>query len=206
MISPNTRFSATKSGLTKRGLCALLFSKNSVVLGKGVYGKVILSPLNKDRVFKIVKAAQFHNSEYYLGMALAKMGIAPKIYSFFDCTHRSTRYKVIEMERITDTLKSWLQKGPHSVTTRRNAHRSIATMIRLMHSKGIYHSDLHSQNIGRVGPKWVLLDFGWTHSKQHKYRKDFIQYSWSTFKRVIIGKPRWNNQYWEPYIRRILRV
>lgn len=206
MTSPNTRIVANRGRLTKRNICALLFGKNTVVLGKGGYGKVILSPLNKNRVFKIVKAKWFHKSEYYFGTMLGNMGIAPKIYNFFECTHRSTRYKVIEMERITDTLKSWLQTGPRSVRARRDAYRSIITMIRKMHSKGIYHGDLHSRNIGRVGSRWVLLDFGWTHSKQYTYRKTFIQYSWSTFKRMIIAKPRWNNQYYDTFFRRVLRV
>ena len=205
MILSNKRV-ATRDLLIKRNICALLFGKNTVVLGKGVYGKVILSPFNKDRVFKIVKAKWFHKSEYYFGTILGNMGIAPKIYNFFECSYRSTRYKVIEMERITDTLKSWLQTRSRSVRARQGAYRNITTMIRKMHSNGIYHGDLHHQNIGRVGSRWVLLDFGWTHSKQYPYRKDFIQYLWSTFTRIIIAKPRWDNQYHETYLGRILRL
>lgn len=117
--------------------------------GQGAYGKVYR--LDKKRAAKLVLIeGRGFEREADLARRAAEMGIAPAFYSVVSCCSADTGvcYAIIVMEALDITLGDWLRSpAAYSLEKRERMRDAVAAKLRRMHRAGIFHNDLHSDNI-----------------------------------------------------------
>ena len=181
-------------------LCTAAFSNTAKVLGAGMHGKVVQSPQHTGRAIKIVSSQKFDQQEYEIGVLLGNLGVGPKVYGMHKCVRVGKSYHLITMAKLSMTLEQWLRKE-HTKKELLAAHRDVMTLIRKLHHLGYTHSDLKTANIGLIGKKWVLIDFGWTYAGT-RARRSPLRTFFSRVKHKLQGRPLPNNGGYEPYFRR----
>lgn len=131
------------------------------VLGKGAYGKVYQH--SKTRALKVVNKKHFDKNEFLINYVLGEAKIAPKVYNIERCDNNVH----IVMQKIDTTLDKWLMKQ-RSAKSKTKAYTKIIELIKKMHDMNIVHGDIKSDNIGKIGSRWVLIDFGHSFYKSNK--------------------------------------
>lgn len=130
------------------------------VFGMGDNAEIKISNVNENIVIK--KVSNFLSSDFYTSdqleneveclKILGPTGISPKYIQHLDCKE----YGFIIMEKINGpTLMSYLLNNSERISYDENPYfnltddeiRLIALKIKMMHSYGIYHFDLHFDNI-----------------------------------------------------------
>lgn len=182
--------------------CHFLLS-NKKVIGKGKYGTVILSKNNPNRVYKIILKKYFKVSEFRIGQNLSENKLGPKIYDKKICGN----FVLIEMEKLDYTLDKWLLKK-RTKKELKEAYKKIIRLIKKFHKLGFVHGDLKLDNIGKIGKRWVLIDFGHTHNKyikKYKNSRGFFLKLFLDFAKTLKRRPLTTmNSGYDEYFRRYL--
>lgn len=128
------------------------------IIAKGLNGAIFLT--NDGRAMKIVKGTK--DTEIQMLRALRDTGFVPKISHAYS----GSNYTAFIMNYIHDgmTLKNYIEsRMKEDIDT--NLYQKISDMVKVLHSRGISHGDLHTGNIivtftpsGRVKDVF-LIDF-----------------------------------------------
>jgi predicted Ser/Thr protein kinase len=140
-------------------------------LGEGAFGRVYamgakmavkIATLQRPRKQESIQALQdaFEN-EVAMGRKAHGLGIGPRVIDAFVCASpHNALYGIIVMERVNGKqLNRWMAGAkPVQVAALRD---KLYTMLETMHAAGLYHNDLHTENV-MVTPsgKPVIIDFG----------------------------------------------
>jgi RIO-like serine/threonine protein kinase len=181
-------------------VCEMAFNDKVKVLGAGRHGRVIQSPTHKTHAIKIVTSSSFDQREYDIGVLLGELSIGPKVHGLTRCTHRGRSYHLITMAKLTMTLDQWLRKD-HSQRELVAAYRDVMKLIDKLHRLGYTHSDLKTANVGLIGKKWVLIDFGWTY-KGTRERRSALPSLLTRLKHKFQGIPLPDNTGYQSYFER----
>jgi serine/threonine protein kinase len=162
-------------------------------IGQGEYGTVYLAKKNKKKyAIKIQLSNDFYSveqniNEYETLKKLNKYSISPKVYDIKFILNESTMdvYSLIFMEHIDGiTLTQYItKKGKLDDTDKKKLNETITKL----HKLGIYHRDLHSDNIIVVKKSknydFIMIDLGLA-----VYRKDILNNANKFNKKVLIEK------------------
>lgn len=179
--------------------CKRVLTSNKI-LGEGAQGKVVSLGGNKV-VYKMINKNSFTKSEYYLGKLAGDNNIGPKVYDFFSCDNKV----VVVMERITETLEDWLKK-PRTHNKLVSVYKTIMRLIGKMHKLGLIHGDLKIDNIGRIGNRWVVIDYGWAFNQSYKDRRTMYYKITRGLMKYILGKPSLFNERINIYLKKQLSI
>lgn len=94
-----------------------------------------------------------------LHQKMAALGVAPKYVARHVCTPLDL--EAIVMERMQESATNW--SIGKSLTARRRARNRILELVDAAHSAGVFHGDLHADQIMKRGDKWRLLNWGLAH-------------------------------------------
>lgn len=162
-------------------------------LGSGAYGSAysLCSKNEEEPCEKIVKAQrigiksgikrttfQLHMSnfkrEVKMNSIASNLGVSPRLYDSFTCHNSNDEYYgVIIMDRWDMTLGTYFRKFNMSLSN--DMLKRLEQKIDALHKSGIYHGDLHAENVvvklSKTQPGVVtdvaLIDFGWSATKSH---------------------------------------
>ena len=139
------------------------------LLGKGKHGSVYAA--GPDTVVKIVRQSPIAFQEAEIATRIGKKKIGPSIRQVTRCNGKLYIY----MEKVTGTLRDWMEAETRSRRDRANAKKRISKLFQRLHSLGLYHGDVHWENIAFIRKpsgktSWKLIDFGWVHSETETRR------------------------------------
>lgn len=165
-------------------------------IGTGLYSNIYQSKCDKDIAIKVIKNKSYKSSELRYAKKADKLNIGPKIYKKV----KTKTHTLIYMQKLDTVLYKWLKKK-HTKKAYEEAYKDIMKLIKKLHKNNLIHGDIHIGNIGRIGKKWVIFDFGRSHSN-----KDIQKISiFDDITRKIMRKPRYSNKSYEDYLRKVLQ-
>jgi len=108
------------------------------------------------------KSFEEKKEDYYAetstGIALGNIGIAPKIYKYWEC--ESDGYYTMDL--LTGVLnENIFLNGTNGISAQQIQYGIIMALCTMVQN-GYTHQDCHFGNIGLIGEKVVLFDFGFT--------------------------------------------
>lgn len=162
--------------------CDGVFKKlrTAKILGSGYSGTVF--DIGAKRVVKVERVYLKPDGSVEaanVGEIARKMGtlrVGPKVHSWqlCDCA-ASSMFSVLEMEKISGTsLRQWLTAGPTDAQ-KAKVRKALSDKIAKMNKAGVFHSDLHEENIlvDKKGVPWII-DFTFL-AKKHNDNKDVLE-------------------------------
>ena len=152
-------------------------------IGSGEYGSIY--KLDDKTCIKFINITQTLNNLKYvdflkevnMSTIAGSIGVAPKIYDTYVCINDedSTCYGIIYMEFIQGiTLTNYLDKI-HSQNNKNKLRKLLEEKIIKLHTAGIMHNDLHSDNVMVILDSndqlkdIKMIDFGFS-----QYIKDYV--------------------------------
>ena len=161
------------------------------LIGSGAFANVYQSKTNKNIVIKVIRNIYFNENEYKFSKKADKLKVGPKIYK----KKKEGNYTLIYMQKVDTILYKWLQKR-HSKKEYKNAYTKITKLVEKLHENNIIHGDIHIGNIGLVKKRWVLLDYGDSHTGKKSIYNNII--------RSIKGKTSYSsNKGYENYFKSV---
>jgi tRNA A-37 threonylcarbamoyl transferase component Bud32 len=162
------------------------------LIGSGLIANVYQSKFDKNIVIKVIKNTYYNENEYKFSKKADKLNISPKIYK----KKKEGDYTLIYMQKVDTILYKWLQKR-HSKKEYEDAFNKITKLVEKLHQNNIIHGDIHIGNIGLIKKKWVLFDYGFSHTGKKSIYNNFI--------RIIAGKTSYSlNKGYQTYFKNIL--
>lgn len=164
-------------------------------LGCGEQGctfSLVEDPSHVIKVTKLknAKDKKLWNQEACVGKQLGNLGIAPAIPSFFECAS----YGYIVMDILKDAKKlpdgtvirvkneggavDYMKRMP--AVTQMGFVKALSTMIQ----HGFIHMDNHIENLGFIGNKPVVFDFGFTQKREFDAEDKLWALSFSLFQMI----------------------
>lgn len=135
----------------KSNIYSVVDNKNKVL---PFIAKIELEISNKNTVKNKKRIEDEANVQSYAGLH----GLAPKIYDFYACKHRSKEFYTILMERMEGvTLDDYIQKH-RSVNS--ELKKKIKKVLDKLYDLGIRHDDMHGGNFILSNNKIFVIDFG----------------------------------------------
>jgi tRNA A-37 threonylcarbamoyl transferase component Bud32 len=136
------------------------FLVNSNFIGKGAFG-VLYETCEKSEctyVAKVIDKTSFFEKESYNQMIAAGHGLAPTIHEIWNCKNKV----MLIMDRINGiTLQGFLEEVKIDDSIKSRIIKKVLEAIKSLHSIGIMHGDLHSQNIMVMKDESIIfIDFG----------------------------------------------
>lgn len=142
--------------------------KFTKVIGEGSFGRVCQIKYGRlTRAVKFQKGDAVHTSyEVTLQHEFSKSGLSPTI-QHYDTWGPQNQFSLIIMDEIDSTVDDYLEKR-RTKEELDTLLSDINTIIKKMCKLKLRHGDAHWKNLGFIGNKVVLLDFGFASLKQPK--------------------------------------
>jgi len=166
------------------------------LIGTGRTSKVYLSKKNKKIAIKVIPNKYYNSLELRYSKKADKLNIGPKIYKKI----KTKTHVLIYMQKIDIILYQWLKKK-HTKKEYEDAYKKVLRLIKKLHKNNIIHGDIHIGNIGLIGKKWVIFDFGKSHTDKNIKRYSYFD----NLTRKIMKKPSYSNKYYEEYLKKIFQ-
>ena len=136
------------------------FLINSNLIGKGAFGVVYETCEQSECTYvaKVIDKKGFVEKESYNQMIAAQSGLAPTIHEIWICKNKV----MLIMDRIKGiTLQAFLENAKIDDSIKSRIIKKVSKAIENLHSIGILHGDLHSQNIMVMEDESIIfIDFG----------------------------------------------
>lgn len=122
----------------------------------------------KEMTFRNEKDAAMFQSEVHIGYILGEEGVAPKVYNcwVYQDPVNGQRYGYYTMDLMDGGVYGdvYPSSGRFSIdgVAPVNVEKDLVNRLRTMINAGFIHNDNHPGNIGIMGGKVVLFDFGFT--------------------------------------------
>lgn len=151
------------------------------VLGQGVFGKVVLDEKNNVAI-KIAKAnRQIDKEEIEIAKTAGNLGIGPKI--LVDTERNGS--SIIAMEFLKGSSLMDRDRG-NNVSEQQT--KQIIDTVRVMHSNGISHNDLHRGNVFlQDDGKLKIVDYGMAVKSYRSALREVLNLDEEKFGTQIIG-------------------
>lgn len=164
-------------------------------ISQGLYGIVYESKKNKNIIIKAIKTNKYRDDEYKIGKKAYKLGVGPKIYKKVN----TENYTLLFMERVDTPLYKWILKK-HTKKEYKTVFNKLIKLVKKLHQNNIIHGDIHIGNIGLIGKKWVLYDYGHAYKLSNKQPLKI-----SGIVRKTMGTPNRSNNDYETYFKNVLK-